>query len=86
MNADTSGQVKVLPPISMRASSLGPREIWYAHISAERCTSGESKRRPIRRFAANTVLRALVMAWRLARWPTRRLPSWVIANIEGVVL
>jgi len=31
------------------------------------CTSRESKRLPIKRFDAYTVLRALVMAWRLAR-------------------
>jgi hypothetical protein len=50
------------------------------------CTSPSSKRRPITRLLAKTVLRALVIAWRFARCPTSRLPSCVTANIEGVVL
>src|SRR5215211_5720445 len=46
---------------------------------------GSSKRRPIRRFTANTVLSGLVTAWRLAGWPISRSPSLVKATVDGVV-
>src|SRR5690606_34311077 len=39
----------------------------------------------MRRLAEKIVLRGLVMAWRLAAWPTRRSPSLVKATTEGVV-
>ena len=45
---------------------------------------GSSKRRPMRRLTAKTVLSGLVTACRLAGWPTRRSSS-VKATIEGVV-
>lgn len=44
-----------------------------------------SKRRPMRRLEAKTVLRGLVTAWRLAGVPTRREPSSRNATVEGVV-
>src|SRR4051812_15385765 len=47
--------------------------------------SGESKRRPISRFTANTVFSGLVTACRLAIWPTSRSSESVNATIEGVV-
>src|SRR3546814_9933476 len=46
---------------------------------------GSSKRRPIRRLTANTVLSGLVTAWRLAGWPIRRSPSLANATTDGVV-
>ena len=39
----------------------------------------------MKRLIEKTVLAALVTAWRLAAWPTRRSPFFVKATIEGVV-
>ncbi len=54
---------------------------------ARRCflDIGSSKRRPIRRLIANSVLVGLVTAWRLAAWPTSRSPESAKATIDGVV-
>ena len=41
--------------------------------------------RPISRLAAETVRVGLVMAWRLAIWPTNCSPLSVSATTEGVV-
>src|SRR5664279_3640946 len=49
-------------------------------------TCGEFHLRPIKRLAAYTVFSALVMAWRLAMWPTSRFPASVTATTLGVVL
>ena len=43
-------------------------------MSFERWTSGSSQRRPMKRLIENTVFSGLVMAWRLATWPTSRSP------------
>src|SRR5262249_294198 len=43
-----------------------------------------SYRRPMNRLIENTVLSALVMAWRLATCPTSVSPSFVNATTEGV--
>src|SRR2546426_6363780 len=48
-------------------------------------TSSESNLRPIRRLTAKTVASGLVMACRLAIWPTRRSPASVKPTIDGVV-
>src|SRR3954454_7755605 len=48
-------------------------------------TSSESYLRPIRRLTAKTVASGLVMAWRLAIWPTSRSPASVKPTIDGVV-
>ena len=48
-------------------------------------TSSESYLRPIRRLTAKTVASGLVMACRLAIWPTSRSPASVNPTIEGVV-
>ena len=48
-------------------------------------TSSESNLRPISRFTAKTVASGLVMAWRLAIWPTSRSPASVKPTIDGVV-
>src|SRR5271155_1126575 len=37
------------------------------------------------RLIEYTVFSGLVIAWRLATWPTRRSPDFVIATTEGVV-
>src|SRR5687767_13768836 len=47
--------------------------------------TGSSKRRPIRRLTAKTVLSGLVTAWRLAGWPTSLSPSLAKATTDGVV-
>ena len=41
---------------------------------------------PICRLMDEMVRSGLVMAWRLAIWPTRRSPSLVKATTDGVVL
>ena len=70
----------------MRTSSCGPSTMRYGMISSELRTAAEPHLRPIRRLAAYTVFSALVIAWRLAMWPTSRLPFSAIATIDGVVL
>src|SRR5688572_22325435 len=57
----------------------------YGTSSVSFLVTGSSKRRPIRRLTAKTVLSGLVTAWRLAGWPIRRSPSLVKATIDGVV-
>ena len=54
-------------------------------MPAARCTCSSSNLRPIRRLTAKTVFCGLVIAWRLAIWPTSRSPSSAKATIEGVV-
>ena len=39
----------------------------------------------MKRLMVKTVFSGLVMAWRLATWPTRRSPVLVTATTEGVV-
>ncbi len=48
-------------------------------------TSFSSKRRPIRRFTANSVFFGLVTDWRLAGAPTSTSLSSMYAMIDGVV-
>src|SRR5687768_6241715 len=57
----------------------------YGTSSVSFLVTGSSKRRPIRRLTAKMVLSPLVTAWRLAGWPIRRSPSFVMATIDGVV-
>src|ERR1700712_586112 len=57
----------------------------YGTSSVSFLVIGSSKRRPIRRLTANTVLSGLVTAWRLAGWPISRSPSLANATIDGVV-
>ena len=39
----------------------------------------------MKRLIEKTVFSGLVMAWRLATWPTRRSPLLVNATTDGVV-
>ena len=48
-------------------------------------TSGSSQRRPMKRLIEKTVFAGLVMAWRLATWPTSRSPVLVNATTDGMV-
>ena len=54
-------------------------------MSLSLVTTLSSYLRPIRRLMAKKVLAALVTAWRLAGWPTRRSASSRMATTEGVV-
>ena len=69
--------------MSTRASPFSPRTALYGTIFISSLTS--SKRRPMKRLMEKTVFSGLVMAWRLATWPTRRSPLLVNATTDGVV-
>ena len=50
-----------------------------------RSTAGSLYLRPMKRLMEKMVFSELVMAWRLATWPTKRSPDLVKATTEGVV-
>ncbi len=83
--AEISGGAIFLPFASTHASPLSALVIVYGTILMSRCTTSSSKRRPIRRLIANSVLLGLVTAWRLADWPTSTWSSLLNATIDGVV-
>src|SRR6185295_14804175 len=80
-----SGGLNALPRISTQASPFGDGTTRNGLTVIAFFASGESYRRPIIRFTAKTVASGLVMACRLAIWPTRRSPDSVHATIDGVV-
>src|ERR1017187_1109709 len=81
--AEISGGEFFLPLMSTRASPLSPRTTLYGTIFISSFTS--SKRRPMNRLMEKTVFSGLVIAWRLATWPTSRSPLLVNATTDGVV-
>src|ERR671931_670878 len=50
-----------------------------------RSTAGSLYLRPMKRLMEKMVFSELVMAWRLATWPTNLSPDLVKATTEGVV-
>src|SRR5579885_1597824 len=85
MNAEISGGLYRLSRISTHAAPSSFFTTLYGRTLSAFCTSASSKRRPIRRLIAKTVLVGLVIACRLAIWPTSRSPDSVKATTEGVV-
>src|SRR5208282_3614595 len=85
MKAEISGGLYFLPRISTQAAPSSLRTTLYGKTLSAFCTSASSKRRPIKRLIANTVLVGLVIDWRLAIWPTSRSPASVNATTDGVV-
>ena len=84
--AEPTSDGEILRPCaSTHASPDSALAILYAFMRMIFCTSGSSKRRPIRRFVAAKVLVGLVTACRLAGAPTSRVPSASTATIDGVV-
>ncbi len=81
--AEISGGEYIRLSISIRAVSFSPRTMWYETILISRPTS--SNRRPIKRLTEKTVLSGLVMACRLATWPTGRSPLGLNPTTDGVV-
>src|SRR5918999_1911292 len=82
-----SGGLKVfsLPSFTTTPSDLGSFSTWYGTRSLLRWTSGSSQRRPMKRLIEKTVFSGLVIAWRLATWPTRRSPDLAKATTDGVI-
>src|SRR5919106_2078241 len=66
-------------------SDLGSFLTSYGTSSFERCTSGSSHRRPMKRLMLKIVFSGLVIAWRLATWPTSRSPLFAKATTDGVM-
>jgi hypothetical protein len=82
-----SGGLKVLPlaRVTTTPSDLGSFSTWYGTRSLLCCTSGSSKRRPMKRLMLKIVFSGLVIAWRLATWPTSRSPLLAKATTDGVM-
>src|SRR5687768_7412340 len=82
-----SGGLNVLslPSLTTMPSDLGSLVTSYGTRPLLRCTSGSSKRRPMKRLMLKTVFSGLVIAWRLATWPTRRSPLLGKATTDGVM-
>ena len=72
--AESSCGEQGLPSISTHASPFSAATILNGAILAKASTSSASSLRPIRRLTAKTVRSGLVMAWRLAIWPTSFSP------------
>src|SRR5271170_1196181 len=85
MKAEISGGLYFLPRISTHAAPSSFFTTLYGSTLSAFWTSASSKRRPIRRLIAKTVLVGLVIDWRLAIWPTSRSPASVKATTDGVV-
>ena len=66
-------------------SLLGSFSTVYGTKSFERCTSGSSQRRPMKRLIEYTVFVGFVIAWRFAIWPTSRSPCLLNATTDGTV-
>src|SRR5919106_4169244 len=82
-----SGGLNVLPLASVTTtpSDFGSFSTWYGTRSLLRCTSGSSQRRPMKRLMLKMVFSGLVIAWRLATWPTSRSPDLAKATTDGVI-
>ena len=82
-----SGGLKVLslPSLTTMPSDFGSLITSYGTRPLLRCTSGSSKRRPMKRLMLKTVFSGLVIACRLATWPTSRSPLFGKATTDGVV-
>src|SRR5919106_6581457 len=82
-----SGGLNVLPLASVTTtpSDLGSFSTLYGTRSLLRWTSGSSQRRPMKRLMLKMVFSGLVIAWRLATWPTRRSPDLAKATTDGVI-
>src|SRR5919106_5893545 len=81
-----SGGLKLfsLPSLTTTPSDLGSFSTWYGTRSLERWTSSSSQRRPMKRLMLKIVFSGLVIAWRLATWPTRRSPLLAKPTTDGV--
>src|SRR3990170_2293759 len=82
-----SGGLKCLPLASSTTmpSDLGSFVTSYGTSVLLRCTSGSSKRRPMKRLMLKMVFSGFVMACRLATWPTSRSPLLAKATTDGVM-
>src|SRR5438876_8247819 len=81
--AEISGGEYSLPPTLTRAS---PLDAWMTEKGTIFISSVTSPYlRPMKRLIEKTVLAGLVIAWRLATWPTSRSPVFENATTEGVV-
>src|SRR5688572_20368618 len=82
-----SGGLNVLslPSLTTMPSDFGSLITSYGTRPLLRCTSGSSKRRPMKRLMLKTVFSGLVIACRLATWPTRRSPLFGKPTTDGVV-
>src|SRR6185503_2261688 len=82
-----SGGLKVLPlaRVTTTPSDLGSFSTWYGTRSFECLTSGSSNRRPMKRLMLKMVFSGLVIACRLATWPTSRSPLLAKATTDGVM-
>ena len=82
-----SGGLKVLPlaSVTITPSDFGSFSTLYGTRSLLRCTSGSSQRRPMKRLMLKMVFSGLVIAWRLATWPTSRSPDLAKATTDGVI-
>src|SRR5918999_66737 len=74
-----------LPSFTTTPSDLGSFSTWYGTRSLLRWTSGSSHRRPMKRLMLKMVFSGLVIAWRLATWPTSRSPLLAKATTDGVM-
>src|SRR5687768_12187012 len=82
-----SGGLNVLslPSLTTMLSDFGSLITSYGTRPLLRCTSGSSKRRPMKRLMLKMVFSGLVMACRLATWPTSRSPLLANATTDGVM-
>src|SRR5918995_7434170 len=74
-----------LPSLTTMPSDFGSLITSYGTRPLERCTSGSSKRRPMKRLMLKTVFSGFVIACRLATWPTSRSPLFAKATTDGVM-
>src|SRR3990172_2842580 len=81
--AEISGGVYSLPNATTRASPFDPATTLKGTVLISLWTS--LWRRPMKRLIEYTVFSGLVMAWRLATWPTSFSPSLAKPTTDGVV-
>src|SRR5439155_6596462 len=75
----------VLSPSLTRRSPLSAALSWYGTSCLSCSNVGSANLRPINRLIDEIVLSGLVMAWRLATWPTIRSPVFgLTATTDGV--
>src|SRR5262245_41916310 len=83
--AETSGGEYSLPPIATRTSPLAAALTVYGMCSIAFLTSASENLRPMKRLTEKIVFSGLVIAWRLATWPTSRSPvRGLTATTDGV--
>src|SRR4030042_882916 len=86
--AEISGGLYSLPPMSHFTSLLAPLTTLYVLRRASSSTgssrpAGSPHFRPMKRLMLYTVFSGVLIACRLAIWPTRRSPFLFIATTDG---